>query len=464
MTRATALPLPLRCDPRAWLLFLIPLLLGLPHAARAGEEAEPAATSGTPALDLPGAIALALENNPGLRAYEADRDAAEAERSVARAGLLPSLDLSAGVTGYRQLQRLYPPAAPGEPAVTSHDLVSGDLVLSAPLYASGRLRAELRAAEAGAASAEDSLVWSRSELIFAVTVVWYDIHAQRALLSAIHAAEDALGAHRVALVALLGQEKAAQVDIDRLDVRIAALRHHGLTEETTLAHQRYSLSALLGLDPGGPKIMIAGDLDGALPEAPSDGPALVGAALARRADLQALRDDLRAQQQRTRATRAQRGPALAVAGSYGVRYAPWPYEQPEGTDSHADVGQVGLALDLPLFNGGAQSAAVQAERAREEAMAARLREAELRVAREVESARVDLAVSVEAIGLQESIGHKATEALRVETERQVWGLSTISDVLSAQADLLEAQATWARSLADAHVAGARLRLLTGEIE
>lgn len=62
----------------------------------------------------------------------------------------------------------------------------------------------------------------------------------------------------------------------------------------------------------------------------------------------------------------------------------------------------------------------------------------------------------------EKAAEQAAEAFRVETEKHAAGKSTVSDVLSAQADLVDAEATRARALADAHVAVAELRLATGE--
>ena len=123
---------------------------------------------------------------------------------------------------------------------------------------------------------------------------------------------------------------------------------------------------------------------------------------------------------------------------------------------------MGLYLEVPLFEGGRVTAEVREQRARLSSMRERLRQAELRVRLEVEAALLDYRAAMERVALSEATIGQATEAFRVETEKYTEGKSTISDVLSAQSDLLDAEASRARALADANIAAAALTRALGE--
>ena len=127
----------------------------------------------------------------------------------------------------------------------------------------------------------------------------------------------------------------------------------------------------------------------------------------------------------------------------------------------ADVGQLGLYLDLPIFEGGAVTAEVREQQARLRTLREQLRQAELQVRLEVEAAALDLRSATERVALSEATIDQASEAFRIEAEKHAEGKSTISEVLSAQSDLLDAEASRACALADANIAAAALERALG---
>jgi outer membrane protein TolC len=436
-------------------------MAGLVHAPAA--HADPAAESTAPlSLDLPRALELALQNNPELQAAQSDIGVASAQRDRAASGRWPTLRAQAVWTEYRRNQRLYPATSPGDPAVITHHLLGGDIVLAFPLYSGGRISGNVDAAELTEDSARDTGQWTKVDLVFHVTATYYSILAQRRLIAALISAEEAMAKNIERLEALVAERKAAPLDRQRMEVRLAALKQRRVQEEAALEVQTLNLLSLIGQSGDRAAFEIVGDL-GKPSMAPSpSSESLVQEALARRPDCRALRSAVQAQERRIEVARAGHYPQLLVQGSYGLRWGLWPSEQPDGASALADVGQVGLYLDVPLFEGGRVTAEVREQQARLSSMRERLRQAELRVRLEVEAALLDYRAAMERVALSEATIGQAAEAFRVENEKYTEGKSTISDVLSAQSDLLDAEASRARALADANIAAAALTRALGE--
>jgi outer membrane protein len=97
-----------------------------------------------------------------------------------------------------------------------------------------------------------------------------------------------------------------------------------------------------------------------------------------------------------------------------------------------------------------------------EAQRERLRKLELQVRLEVETAAANVNSIRQRIIATEKSVEQAKESLDIEREKYQLGKSTITDILDAQAALLEAQSIYYRALADHETAKAQLRLSIGE--
>jgi outer membrane protein TolC len=420
-----------------------------------------AAPDGRERVDLKRAIALALAQNPELSAARHEIGVARAQRDRVASERWPAVRGLAFFTENRRNQRLYPAASPGEPAIVSHHLFGADLFVSLPLFTGGRLRANLRAADHGVSGTRQAETRSKTEVIYKVTSLYFAILAQRQLCGALQTSEEVLRAQQKKLAALVEERKAAPLDRQRVEVRLAALRQRRIRETSTLDALTLSLVSLMGLD-GQRPVEVAGTLTapkGALTSRSEDA---IATALKRRPDYLAARASLRALEERVIAARAGHWPQLSLQGSYGIRWGIAPSEAPAGVSTVADVGQVGLLLDVPIFLGGKVRAEIREQEARLRAAADRLRQLELRIRVEVQTALLDRDSAVERVAVSETTIALAKEAYRVEAEKHAAGKSTITDLLSTQADLLDAEAERARALADSQIARAALTLALGE--
>ena len=439
------------------------LQIEAPAAAAADESKTAAAGPAADSIDLAKAIELAVKNNPELAAAVSDVDVAVAQRDKAAAAYWPILRAQSGLTEYRRDQRLFPAARPGEPAVVSHQIFGGDIVASLPLYSGGRISGSVDAAKFSEEAARSAGRWTKADLTFRVTATYYAILAQRRLLSSLETSEQSLRQSLATLSALVEERKAAPVDRQRVEVRLSALRQRRVQEENALRVETLSLWSLMGIGASTGAYRVVGELappSGAAHQEPAE--QLRQKALKSRPDYQALHAQARSLEQRVGVARAGYYPQLVAQGSYGLRWGLWPSDQPEGSNALADVGQVGVYVDVPIFEGGRVSAEVRELTAQLNTFRERLRQSELRIQLEVDSAVLSVQAAMERIDLSETTVAQATEAFRVETEKQAVGKSTVTDVLSAQSDLLDAEANRARALADANIAVAALRRATGE--
>lgn len=434
-----------------------------------GAPSEPT-TAGpdTLALTLRRAIAIALAENPRVRIAGQEMLAAEARSRGAGQERWPRLTLTSGFYRHLDQQRLAPALRPSEPATLGRDLASSDLLLTFPLYTSGRLAGRAEAAKLLWTSARHHLNRTKEQTTFDVTRAFVGTLAQERVIESVSFSVTVLEEHLRQIDALLAAQKAARVDRLRTEVRLAETRELLLREKSGLALQRQVLVGLLGLEREAETMILVGDLVREDLTRPPQArfedqvDSLVAVALARRSDLRAANLELGASARQVDALRADGRPSLALQAAYGGRYAPGDVSRIGDADRIDDLGRIGLALDIPIFDAGRVGSRVRAERATTEAARERMRDLRLQIRSEitgslveVESARGRIAVTAKAV-------EQSMEVLRIERLKYELGQGTILDVLDAQSMLLTSQTLHSRALADYRIGQARLRLATGE--
>lgn len=144
-------------------------------------------------ITLAEAIAISLANNPELAAARYGVDAASAERDIAVGARLPDIRLQGGYASYRK-PRLIKPRRPGPYEVLgfTDELLFGGFVLTMPLYTGGRLRNQVTAAELITQAARHQLLYSRTELAFNVSSVFYSMLGQHEVINSLIFSQRAL--------------------------------------------------------------------------------------------------------------------------------------------------------------------------------------------------------------------------------------------------------------------------------
>ncbi|GAP38309.1 efflux transporter outer membrane subunit [Piscinibacter sakaiensis] len=326
-------------------------------------------------------VAEAQAGSPDLAAATARLAQAQAARTAAAAALGPQLGATAAAV--RGRQDLLSPLG------TS---LSGALQASWEVDLFGGNAARRDAATARLAGARAG--WHEARVAVAAetagsTIAWRACEAQAA-----EAARDAASRAETARLADLAARAGFQAPADAALARASAAqaRSQLAAQQAACALELKTLVALTGR----PEPALRAALAGAAPGVPQptvdgvDAAARVPAqALAQRPDLQAAEQAVVAASADTRAAEARLRPSISLSGSIGAMRVSGGGESASG--STWTLGP--LQVVVPLFDGGARRAEVEAARARyDEALAAyrgRLRQA----VREVEQALVRLQAS-----------------------------------------------------------------------
>ncbi len=397
-------------------------------------------------LSVAEAVRIALKQSPAIAAARADLRAAQAETRGARAMAGPQVSANTFVTA-GDMESMVGSAPDVTPAfsrdVPARGFVVQNVSVMVPIYTGGRLSGQVRAASSDA----DSV---RLDVALAVKEAYY-----RALLAA-ELAKVAQGR----LDADTGVVRTTQAQLDagkgiEASVRRAEAEQADAQRELTAARNDQAkalldlqaatgadMSEAIALTDGLASAAPAGDLNAALAEAAR------------------LRPELAAARARVSAAGAQAG---AARGSlqpqvYGALMA----DAFADHDMNAATGYTaGIAVGLPLFDGGQRRAEVARATAMRERAEADAREAALRVEKEVRQAWLDVRTA-EATYANAQAAVRAAQAaydvvaLRVQNQKSVQ-----VELLDALAALTRARGSVAQALYDAAVAAARLERAVG---
>jgi outer membrane protein TolC len=407
---------------------------------------------GEEALTLDHCIEVALANNPELAATSREVSAAGFRIDQTRAQRWPAVGAEAGYNRFLDPQRLVQARYNGEPGIFDQDIARGDLTIKMPLFTGGRIVNEIAAAELLRHAEENRLARTGDELVFNVSSFFYAILGQRKVIQSLEFSLTAMDEHLKQVSALFQAQKAAKVDMLRTEVRLADLRQSLVKEENVLAIQKRVLAGLLGLDYDTERFGLEGKLT--FEDVSLDATALTSQAMNARTDYLAARARLEAQAHRVDAARAGHLPTLSVVGNYGVRS--------DLSSEEENVGNIGLGVTFPLFEGGRVMAKVEEERATLAAAQERLRKLELQVRQDVETAVLDVRSASERVKALAKAIDQGRESLRIERQKYELGMGSMTDVLDSQSALLQAETNYYRAMADFRTALARLELATGK--
>ena len=426
---------------------------------------QPATPGESPAignpLTLDSAIEAAMTNNPEVAAAKWDAAAASARKDRAAGQRLPDIGIAGNYTHRLGRERVMPTRGEGEPGAFSRSVASAEVVLSVPVYTGGRLSSEVQAAELLREEAMRRHTRTRQALVFDVSSVFFQILAQRSVIESLELSEKALEEHLRQIDEWIASKKAAPVDRMRTEVRMAELRQDFVREKNLLSIQHRILANLMGLPGQAGRIDPVGDLEEKKPPDLPDPDFALKTAKQQRQDLHAARAAAEAHAKKVDAAKGARWPVISLEGAYGGRRAVGSVVGPG--DDAGDTGRVGVAMEMPLFQGGAIDASIRENRAEYEAARQRMRALEHRIALEVETASLDVQAAAEQVQAGKTTVALARETLRIEQEKYAAGTAAVADVLDAQAALLDSEKTYYRAMAEFRTAAVRLHLAMGEL-
>lgn len=392
------------------------------------------------------ALESALQNSPVLAAQSERVAAATAGIEAAEGRRWPSIGLEGkvGVERIEGTSSVFP-----FQDLTINPRVVG-LRLEQPIYASGRISANIEAARSGLEAQQAVYKVREQGVLLAAVTAYADVYRDQALLALEKNNKARLERQLESALAAKRAGKRTGTDVAQARARLAGAEARRVAAEGALRVSRAAYSRVTGIEPGTLQA----------PPMPAGLPASLEAASALAVEgfgIDARRASHRAAVAQAHAVDGEDGMEIALAAS--VSHA----SEPDMIFDERDQAMIGLTLSVPLFEGGAGEARTRA--ARHEAAARRMetidavrsaREQAARAWQVLETTRAQAG----AIDIQVTAAQRALRGVQAEVAA---GKRTLLDALDAEQELLEAKADAISTERDRVVAAYTLLAVTAQL-
>ena len=417
-------------------------------------------------ITLDQAIALAKANEPSFAAAVAASRVSELDRSIARAGLLPT------ITYHNQF--LYTQAADGR--TTSGNASAGSLAISSlPRFIGNNAVHEYTSqgvvtetigltqttaasrASAAAAIASAELEIARRGLVATVVGVFYGTTTtQHKLEIAEHAAQEA------AEFTHLTEQRETAREAAHADVVKAQLQQQQRERDVADARlqadkTRLELGVLLYPDPRTAFTVVTPALPPPLPSREDT----VAAATHLNPEIKSAESSLKAGNLDVTAARAAYLPDLALAFNYGIDAAQFAARGPDGVHN---LGYSATAtLDIPVWDWLSTQHKIRQSEILRDASKVTLNAAQRRLIAQIEESYAEAATAQSQMASLDLSVNTAQESLRLTRLRYSSGEATVLEVVDAQNSYTSAQLAREDGTIRYQAALANLQILTGSI-
>ncbi|WGM31226.1 TolC family outer membrane protein [Brevundimonas sp. NIBR11] len=407
------------------------------------------------------AIALAYRTNPTLQGQRAQQRALDEAVPQARAGLRPTLSVSAS-TSYRNTSSPVPGVdfngdgideIPPSRETTESDSVGATIAVDQTLYSGGRLARGIDAAEASVRSGREGLRSIEQQVLAAVIQAYVDVQRDVEILRIREANLAVLRRQLDESNARFEVGEITRTDVSQSEARLALSEADLAGAQAQLSVSRATYAAIVGQAPTNL------EEPPALPGVPADFDTALDIGLAENPNLMAAEYDLQAAEARHAQARSAYLPSVGLSSSYGAATSVSGFDLSDRTNTF----QAGVSLSVPLFTGGLNSSRVA--QALEQANAAKIEidRQKRSVLQGVSSAFAQVVSNrsqLEAGVAGVSAARIAAEGVR--QEQQV-GLRTTLDVLNGELELRNAEINLAVAKRNLYVAQASLLSSMGRL-
>lgn len=398
------------------------------------------------------ALAKAYATSPVLTSARATQRAIDETVPIARSQGLPALSSTGGFTN-SLVNSGSTVASPDRQATAGVDL-------SVPLFSGGAVKNAVRAAETRVEAGRLGLRGTESDLFTAVVAAYMDVIRDEAIVSLNRQNFSVLSTNLTATKDRFAVGDLTRTDVTQSEARLASAQAQLKQAEARLISNRETYVRLVGQAPGQlesppPLPNLPASPDDAVDVAVSNNPAL----LAARSLSEAANYDIGT-------VKSARLPQVsAVVGGNYYNYlgslssgtGPKP-----GQDGFG--GSAGVAVRLPLFQGGRVGAEVRQAQARRSAAIETATASERQVVANTRAAFAIYNSSLDVITASEAAVQANRLSLEgVRAENSV-GTRTVLDVLNAEQELLNARVTLVTARRDAYVSGFALLAAMGRAE
>lgn len=397
-------------------------------------------------------LAKAYANNPTLTGARAQLRATDEGMPIARAAGRPSVGATADFDNNL--------ISNGDSLTSPDRRATAGVNLSVPLFQGGLVRNNVRGAEARVQSGRAGLRGTEADLFTQVVAAYMDVIRDQSIVQLNQQNVRVLDVNLQASRDRFEVGDLTRTDVAQSEARLAIARAQLQAAEAGLISSRENYVRLVGDAP------VSLEPPPALPNLPASPDAAVEVALTENPDLQSAQRLREASAFDVRVARASRSPRVSavVGGNYNDFLGSLGSGLPGSYDQNSTAASGGLALTLPLFQGGAPAARVRQARALEGQAIERVTEAERAVIANARSSFSNWRSAEAVIQSSEvavSANRLSLEGVRAENSV---GNRTILDILNAEQELLNSQVQLVTARRDAYVAGFSLLAAMGRAE
>jgi outer membrane protein len=410
-------------------------------------------TSLVQAEDLMAVYELALRNDPQLQVAKEQLNAARESKSLARSQLLPTIGLGAtydAVSG--DIKTLS-----GNPVDRSVDYDESGigLNLTQPIYRRDRF-VQLKQADSTIAQAEAQFAAAEIDLMVRSTTAYFNILSAEDDLRVAKAEREATGRQLEQAQQRFDVGLIAITDVHEAQAAFDAARAAEIAAENDLDNAWEALFEIIGPQP---KSILAKLGDGLRlnPPVPKDLQSWSDTAQQENFSILAANANLEVLNQEVQVSRSGHYPTLDLVGGYNVS------RSDSDTATEADLGTIGLELQVPIYTGGAVSAQTRQALANYRAAQQSLDQTRRAVNRQVRDAFRGVLSSISQVEALKAATVSAQSALESTQAGYEVGTRTIVDVLNVQRNLFSSQRDYLNSRYGYIINGLSLKSAAGNL-
>ena len=401
-------------------------------------------------LSLDECIAIALEKHPSLRASQSDIAVADEQYKESRSAYYPKASIDAS---YARSEAKALSFIPGE--TETYQTV---FKVDQKIYDFGRTGGSVDAARSTVAAREWDLSKTKIEIVYNVKESYYSVFKATGFMKVQEASVVQAEAHLRQAKGFYEAGAKAKFDVTNAEVELNQARLELIRARNAFNTALASLKTRIGLDQS-----LDLEISVSLPSAPHglNLEQVLSEALKRRPEIQNIDARIKGGEATLKAARGGYYPNLNASGSYGY-YDQYPAGQ--GEDLFQEKNKrwnVGLSLNIPIFEGFVTQRKVSESVAVIESLNAQKEALSNNVSLEVTQAYLELQNAEALISLAESGLNKAKENLDLANGRYDAGVGTIIEVTDAQSSHIRAETDLVNARYDVAIARAKLERAVG---
>ncbi len=416
-------------------------------------------------LTLDQAIDMALRNNPGLKAADAQVEAADAGVLRSASGFLPKVTVSETwsrtdsplmALGTKLNQEIVTPAD-FDPAVMNHpDPISNyntRLAVMQPVWNGGKEYVGRKQATLAKEASIQDRERARQETVFNVIKAYYGVLlAKEYYKVAVQSLETTAATVKLA-EARYKAGAVLQSDLLRATVQLAEVQEMATRSQNSVKLANAALNFAMGV-PQGTEHEVSGALSTQDMKTGMD--AMLEEAASKRPDLMSMELNRRNTEKSVTMARSDYLPSLNLMGQMD-----WNSDKLAGDE--AKSWAVMAVLQWNLFDGLVTRSKVKEALATSSRMRSLEEQTRSAVQLQVRQAYYNLTASLDRIAATSSSVQEAEEGLRIVQKRYEVGMTTFVDVLGAENSLIRARTNVLQALYDNNIAQAELKLAVGTL-